>query len=125
MRRQSLVLVMLMLTFAVPGNGRLLMADITGKIIGTVVDPSGAVIPGAKVTLRNPSAGLERGTRTDVTGSYEFLAVPIGDNYIVAVEARGFRRALQERITLLVNQVYRADAHLQLRAATQTVEVSG
>jgi hypothetical protein len=114
-----------MLALAVLGTSRLLLADITGKIIGTVTDPTGAVVPRATVTLRNPSTGLVRQIETDTTGSYEFLAVPIGDSYIVEIDARGFRKAVQERITLLVNQVYRADAHLQLGTATQTVEVSG
>jgi len=125
MRRHSLIVALLLLTLAVLGTSRLLLADITGKIIGTVTDPTGAVVPQAKVSLRNPSTGLVRQTRTDTTGSYEFLAVPIGDNYIVEIETPGFRKAIQERITLLVNQVYRADAHLQLGTATQTVEVSG
>jgi hypothetical protein len=100
------------------------MADITGKIIGTVVDPSGAVIPGAKVTLRNPSTGLTRATQTDATGSYEFMLVPVGENYVVEVEAGGFRKALQEGVTLLVNQVYRTDFRLQIGSTTQSVEVS-
>lgn len=112
------------LVLFIAGFTQTLMADVTGKIIGTVVDPTGAIVLGAKVTLRNPSTGLERHIQTDATGSYEFLLVPPADNYVVTVEAAGFRTELQDHITLLVNQVYRTDFRLQLGTTSQTVEVS-
>jgi hypothetical protein len=101
-----------------------LRADITGTILGVVTDPSGAAVPGASVSLRNSSTGLTRQTTTDPTGSYEFLAVPIGSDYSVAVEAQGFRKSTQTGITLLVNQRYRADFQLLVGTVTQRVEVS-
>ena len=99
-------------------------ADVGGAILGTVTDPSGAAVPGARVTLRNPDTGLVRNTTTDSTGSYEFLAVQVGEHYVVEVEASGFRKASQIGIKLLVNQRYRADFSLVLGATTQSVEVS-
>jgi hypothetical protein len=106
------------------GNSRLLRADVTGKIIGTVTDPTGAVVPGAKVTLRNPNTGLVRTLQTDASGSYEFLLVPIGEDYVVEAEAAGFQKGVEQGITLTVNQVFRADLRLILGSATQKVEVS-
>jgi hypothetical protein len=89
-----------------------------------VTDPSGAVVPGVRVTLRNLDTGLVRTTTTESTGSYGFLEVPIGQNYSIEVSERGFQAATQSGITLLVNQVFRADVHLQVGALTQRVEVS-
>ncbi|MGA2074899.1 MAG: TonB-dependent receptor [Terriglobia bacterium] len=124
MKSRNLILALATVALFIVGIVAPAMADITGKVIGTVVDPTGAVVPGAKVTLRNPSTGLMHTTQTDTTGSYEFLLVPVGENYEVEVEAGGFRKAVQEGITLLVNQVYRTDFHLQIGSTTQSVEVS-
>jgi hypothetical protein len=100
------------------------MGDVYGVIVGTVTDPSGAVVPGAKVVLRNANTGLSRQTVTDSTGDYEFLVVPVGQGYSVEVEARGFRKASRSDIKLLVNQDYRADFRLAVGSTTQEVSVS-
>src|SRR3989442_10265377 len=81
-----------------------LRADVTGAILGVVTDPTGAAVPGAKVDLRNQNTGLERKASTDATGSYEFLAVPAGENYVLEVVASGFQKSTQSNLTLLVNQ---------------------
>jgi Carboxypeptidase regulatory-like domain len=101
-----------------------LKADVTGTILGTAVDQSGAAVPGATVTLRNSSTGLTRTTTTATDGGYEFLAVPVGEDYVVEVEAKGFRKAAETGLKLLVNQRYHADFTLVVGAATQAVEVS-
>jgi hypothetical protein len=101
----------------------LLQADVTGSIFGTVTDPSGAVISAAHVTLSNLDTGLSRNTSTDSIGSYLFLAVPVGDNYVVEVEANGFQKANQTGVKILVSQNYRADFHLPLGVLGQTVSV--
>src|SRR5207245_4474256 len=61
---------------------------------------------------------------SDGTGEYVFLAVPVVDNATVRAEAPGFQAAVQNGITLEVNQKYRADFKLAVGAATETVEVS-
>jgi Carboxypeptidase regulatory-like domain len=76
-------------------NSPSLQADVTGSIFGTVTDPSDAVISAAHVTLRNLDTGLSRNTSTGSIGSYQFLAVPAGENYVVGVEAKGFQKANQ------------------------------
>jgi hypothetical protein len=100
-----------------------LLADVTGKILGTVTDPSGAVVVGATVTLHNGLTGYAQTVKSDAAG-YQFLAVPIGEGYEVTVEAAGFRRAVQSGIVLFVNQDFRADFKLEVGATTQTVEAS-
>jgi hypothetical protein len=62
-------------------------ADVTGTITGNITDASGAVLPGASVTLRNANTGLDRTIVTGSDGRYEFLAVPVGDGYSVDVQA--------------------------------------
>ena len=118
--RLSTVFVLAVIFFTVSP----LRADVTGAILGVVMDPSGAAVPGASVSLRNSSTGFSRQATTDPTGSYEFLAVPIGSDYSVEVEAAGFRKSTQTGIILLVNQRYRADFQLMVGALTQTIEVS-
>lgn len=103
----------------------LLKAEVTGTVSGTVTDPSGAAVANAAVILRNANTGLERRVQTNTTGGYEFLTVPIGENYSVRVEAPGFRAAVQTSIKLEVNQKYRADFTLAVGAINQTVEVTG
>jgi hypothetical protein len=105
-------------------SGQFLLADVTGTILGTVSDPTGATVPGASVTLTNPNTGITRKTTTDVTGSYQFLSVPAGANYVVTVEASGFKKASQSGILLLVNQNFRGDFKLPIGTVAESVNVS-
>lgn len=100
------------------------MADVYGVVLGTVTDTSGAVIPGAKVVLRNSHTGLVRQAVTDSSGNYEFLVVPVGQGYSVEVQSQGFRSASRSDIKLLVNQGYRANFQLVVGNVKQTVTVS-
>ena len=70
-------------------------ADVTGAILGTVTDPTGAVIVAAHVALRNQNTGLNRSAATDQNGNYQFLQVPVGQDYVVEVEAAGLSRVVQ------------------------------
>src|ERR1700733_8481962 len=98
MRRQKVLILATVLLLAAPVQ---LLADVTGKILGTVTDPSGAAVAGATVTLRNGLTGYAQTVKTDATG-YQFLAVPIGEGYEVSVEAAGFSKAVQSGVTLFV-----------------------
>jgi hypothetical protein len=98
-------------------------ADVTGAILGTVSDPSGASVAGATISVRSANTGLSRETATDSLGNYELLAVPVGDDYSVSVEAAGFRSASRTGVTLLVNQRLRADFQLQVGEMKETVNV--
>ncbi len=95
----------------------------TGKILGTVNDSSGAVVIGATVTLHNNLTGYQRTVKSDSAG-YQFLAVPIGEGYEVTVAAPGFRNDVQSGIVLLVNQDFRVDFKLQVGAPTETVQAT-
>src|SRR5437867_12546701 len=122
MRRDLQIALALLLYFLF--NTTTLRADVTGTILGTVTDPSGANVPGAKVTLSNTGTGFNHQATTDSTGFYQFLSVPVGENYAVEAEVSGFRKSTQTGIKLLVNQRYRADFQLVVGEITQSVEVS-
>src|SRR5215831_8623261 len=89
-------------------------AEVTGTVHGTVLDSSGAAVPNAAVTLRNLDTGLVRSVKTSASGAYEFLSVPVGENYEVQVDAAGFKKTTQTGIKLDVNQKYRADFTLKV-----------
>ncbi len=96
----------------------------TGSIVGVVTDPTGAVIPGAKMTAREVQAGIDRTTTTTGQGYYEFLLLPPG-TYEVAVEAKGFQRMVERGVVVNAGKVPRVDFKLQVGAIAQTVEVTG
>ena len=66
-----------------------------GSVKGTVKDPSGAVIPGATVTIYNPVTGFERTASTDASGSFTFTNVPFNP-YHLTVTATGFAPHVQD-----------------------------
>src|SRR6266436_1008792 len=101
--------------------------EATGKIIGTVTDPQGAVVPGAKVTVTNTSSQTAQITREAVTnddGTYQVLALPIG-TYQVTVERQGFKKFINGGSQLQINQVLKIDAALEVGATSEVVNVIG
>lgn len=94
-----------------------------GSITGTVADTTGAVVPGADVTLINTDIGLTLNTKSSSAGVYTFSPVRIG-HYKVTVKAPGFATTTQTNITLNVNETVQANITLKPGAATQTVEVT-
>ncbi len=71
----------------------------TAQIDGTVKDPSGAVIAGSQVTLRNTNTNVAHNTKTNKDGLYQFTLVPIG-TYELAVAQQGFEKYMRKGITL-------------------------
>jgi hypothetical protein len=90
-------------------------------VTGTVADPTGAVIPGATVTIHNPVSQFERSTTTDSTGNFNFQNVPFNP-YHMSVNAQGFAGYAQDidvRSSVPVN----VKISLQLAGASSTVTV--
>lgn len=94
-----------------------------GTILGTVTDPSGAVIAGARITAKNTGTGLERSTETSGDGSYSIPELPIG-TYNVTVTQQGFQTFLATGVTVDVASERRVDAALKTGEITTKVEVS-
>src|ERR1041385_3106499 len=72
-----------------PGDQVIAQALAAGTINGSVVDPNGAVVPNATVTIANAITGYQRTTATDADGNFRFTDVP-PNNYQLAVSANGF-----------------------------------
>ena len=96
----------------------------TALIAGTVKDASGALVMGAKVTLKNSDTNSARSATTSKDGDYLFTLVPIGA-YELTVEHQGFEKYVHRGITLEINQNARLDVSLQVGTQSQVVEVQG
>jgi hypothetical protein len=96
----------------------------TGAIFGSVLDPSGALVPRATVTIKNEATGLEQSATSDVSGNYLFDGIQIG-SYSIIVNSVGFKRFVQHGIVLYVDQKLHVDIKLELGNSAQTVTVTG
>jgi hypothetical protein len=94
----------------------------TGTLSGQVEDASGAVVPGATLTVAEQTIGYSRQVKTDSDGNYMFPELPIGQ-YTVTVESNGFET---QRGTATINVGFRSrsDFHLSVGSTGQTVEVT-
>lgn len=102
-----------------PARGQVL----SGSIVGTVTDPSQAVIPGAQVAIRDLGTNQVLRTTTNASGLYSFEVLQPG-TYEVKVTKSGFSAAVLNGISVSVNNVARADLVLRVGSVSQTVTVS-
>jgi hypothetical protein len=93
-----------------------------GSLTGNVVDPSGAVVPGAVVEALNVSTGVARQVESNESGVYLFALLQPGI-YKVTISAPGFSPIVAENIRVDANSMRRHDAQLQLGQVSQTVTV--
>jgi Carboxypeptidase regulatory-like domain/TonB dependent receptor len=94
-----------------------------GEFVGTVKDPSGALIAGCKVTVKNLGTSATRDAITDSTGSYIVVNLEPGD-YEITMEMQGFQKFDRTNIQLLSRQTVRIDGALPLASQAQAVEVN-
>lgn len=94
----------------------------TGAVNGTVTDTSGAILPGATVTLLNKDTNVEQTAKANATGGFVFVNVTPG-NYSVRIRAAGFKEWTTS-FSLGVSQTVTESAALSVGAVSQTVEVS-
>jgi hypothetical protein len=95
-----------------------------GTILGTVTDPTGAVITGAKVTITNTATQVSREATTDKDGIFQVVSLPIGD-YTVALEKEGFKKKISKANQLLINQNLRVDLTMEIGSKGDVVTVEG
>jgi hypothetical protein len=101
----------------------LVAQDVSATIGGTILDATGAVVAGAKVTVTNTDRNqIIREITTETSGTYTALLLPIG-HYSVKVEARGFKTETQTGIVLNVNDSLKLNFSMQVGGITDTVEV--
>lgn len=98
--------------------------DVTATVTGTVIDASGASIPGATVTVKDLARDVTYTAQTNSDGVYFLERLPIG-SYDLKVEAKGFKTAQHTAFSLVVNQVARIDLQMSVGETSQTLEVTG
>src|SRR5690349_13937742 len=91
---------------------------------GRVADSSGAVVPGAKVDVKNTGTNLVTSTVTDSAGQYTVPFLQPG-TYTVSMEAAGFKKAIRDGVTLTVGGTVALDMTLEVGALTEQVTVMG
>jgi hypothetical protein len=95
---------------------------VTGSITGEVTDPTGAVIPNARISVENVDTGVKALATTNASGVYSIRFLPIG-RYKVVVDAKGFSSETVPPFTLEINQTVKLDEALSV-GATSVIEVN-
>jgi hypothetical protein len=95
-----------------------------GSIVGTVEDPTGAVVPGAALSLTNVAAGIVREITADEQGRYTAINMPAG-TYTIAVTAPGFRTTTRTGVEVTINNVTRVTLRLEVGQISEQVTVTG
>ena len=94
----------------------------TGSIYGTITDSTGAILPGADVTIKSVETGLTHARKSDSQGNYTFPTVVPGD-YTVSAQHQGFESQTQKSLGLDANQNVHANFALSPGSVDQTVTV--
>jgi hypothetical protein len=115
----ALLLAVLLVAAASPSA---LAQGIDGTLRGEVKDPSGALIPGAKVTVTNEKTGLSRTLESSASGSFNLPNLLIG-SYTITVEATGFKKAVRKGVEVKANQIVEASMIVEIGAVTDVIEV--
>ena len=116
---EKFCLLLLVILLAHPSR---VLAQTAGSLRGQVLDPSGAVVPGATVTLTQGSKVLTVQSSRD--GAYSFTAVPFG-SYALAVDAEGFAHFSKANVLILSDHVQQLNATLAIAIQQQDVQVTG
>jgi Carboxypeptidase regulatory-like domain/TonB-dependent Receptor Plug Domain len=96
---------------------------ITGSIVGTVMDNTGSVIPGAEVTARSLETGIEMSTVANESGTYQFNLLRAGTYQVIATTT-GFQRLQRDDVIVRTSEILRLDLTLEVGVVTETVTVS-
>ncbi|MDX2152799.1 MAG: TonB-dependent receptor [Bryobacteraceae bacterium] len=96
----------------------------TSRVVGTVTDPSGAPVAGAKIKLANEGTSVSFDTTTNESGIYQFEAIQIG-TYTIEIEGAGFKKFVTKGNQLTVGSPMTVNATLQIGQLAETIEVSG
>ncbi len=94
----------------------------TSQVSGTVTDESAAVVPGAKVALRNEATGAKNEQTTSAAGVYAFPALTVG-SYTISVEMAGFKTGKKTGETLVVGTPLNVDFRMEIGQGSETVDV--
>jgi hypothetical protein len=95
-----------------------------GQVTGTVMDPTGAAVAGADVSLSDRATSASQRSKTDSSGNFVFNAVVPG-TYDITADASGFQRAVVQNVLVLVGKTTDQHVKLAVTGSKQVVEVSG
>ena len=112
------VLPMIMLLLASP----LAAQKTSGQINGSVLDPQGAAVPAASITVTQVETGLKRNVTTSDDGNFSVTDLPIG-TYRVAVSKTGFKETVAQNVTVNVSTVTRQDFSLEIGGIGEVVTI--
>lgn len=89
---------------------------------GRIIDPTGAIVPGATITLREHETGVERHATSDAAGDYQFVFLPVGI-YRIEVQSIGLRPELIPRLVVEVGRTIVQDFQLKVDDVAETLDV--
>src|ERR1700730_8501252 len=95
----------------------------SGRVLGRVADPSGAILAGVKVTLVNEATNVSRDTKTNENGDYDFVEIPVG-TYRLEFDLTGFKKNVRRGVSLDINQVITLNSPMQLGAAQEIFDLT-
>ena len=98
--------------------------ELYGSIVGVVRDGTGALVPGATVTIVNKETNLTKDTATGADGSYRILNIIPGP-YDVTVTLQGFRDVSRPNVPVTIGQIARVDVAMELASVSESVLVIG
>ncbi len=115
-----LVLIMLFSALGIFAQAQATAAD----LVGTVVDPSGAVVPGATVTAKNSATNISKTVTTNDSGEYTIIGLPPGD-YEVSAEAATFKKTKISPVKLTIGQSAQLEIKLEIGGQDAVVNIDG
>src|SRR5437016_84944 len=119
-----LVAVLVAAVFVFINAPRAIAQTVAGRILGTIRDSQGAVVPNTSVSAKNLETGAERTTLSDASGGFNITSIPAG-SYEVSVSLPGFQKEVRSGVTLTVGGTLRVDFTLKVGALQEQVEVTG
>ena len=123
LRTLAYATILVAIYFAVSGTAVAQVSSADAALNGTVRDTSGAVVPGATVTLTNTKTGVEQNTKSNHTGNYSLVNIVPG-TYVATASGTGFSVGKSPEFELSVNQTATINFSLQIGSVTSTVSVS-
>ena len=121
--RKAVILVVLLLAACIFPGRAFAQGETTSAIVGQVTDTTGAVVPGASITITNQETGLKRSATTDDAGRFNFPQLKPG-TYSVKVEAQGFQPKQNDNVMSGLGQKQTVNFTLKVAQSNQSVEVS-
>jgi len=119
----SITALLIALIFGIAGSVGVQAQTSYGTVVGTVTDPTGAAVIGAKVTLKNNGTNATQKTATGSSGMYSFINLNPG-SYSVSVSLAGFKSATQGQVDVQIGGTSRVDLSLTVGDQTETVTVT-